>query len=74
MGEWINMFFILVCGVVIIFGFLLFFGDISFFENNRERKWREIEFKVIDIMVCFMGIIGFIFWFMKVFYCGFWVL
>lgn len=71
-GEWTNMFPILACGVVIIFGLLLLSGDTSFPENNRERKWRETESKAIDIMVCFMGTIGFIFWFMKASYCGLW--
>lgn len=61
---------------MVVFGFLLFFVNGCVCDSDCEfnrKNWREIEFKVIDIMVCFMGIIGFVFWFMKVLYCCLWV-
>ena len=76
-GRWTNMFPMLASVVVIIFGLLLLYGNTSMIENDDQfdyerSKWRETESRAIDVMVCFMGTIGFIFWFMKASYCGLW--
>ena len=76
-GKWANIFPIITCLVVIIFGLLLLFGNVSIPVNdddftNHNSKWRETESKAIDVMVCFMGTIGFVFWFVKASYCGLW--
>ena len=75
--KWANIFPIIACLVVIIFGLLLLFGNVSIPVNdsdftNHNNKWRETESKAIDVMVCFMGTIGFVFWFVKASYCGLW--
>ena len=70
-GKWTNIFPIIASLVVIIFGLLLLFGNISTPVNdgdftNHNNKWRETESKAIDVMVCFMGTIGsFFFWFLR---------
>ena len=74
-GNWSNIFPIIACVVVIVFGFLLLSVNGSACDGDRElnrKKWRETESKAIDIMVCFMGTIGFVFWFMKGSYCCLW--
>ena len=76
-GKWTNIFPIIANVVVILFGLLLLYGSVSIVAdndgfNNRTSKWRETESKAIDVMVCFMGAIGFIFWFVKASYCGLW--
>lgn len=76
-GKWSNIFPIIACVVVVVFGLLLLYGNVSIVENDGEfnfnrSKWRETESKAIDVMVCFMGTIGFIFWFVKASYCGLW--
>lgn len=62
---------------MILFGLLLLYGTASIVTgngafNNRNSKWRETESKAIDVMVCFMGTIGFVYWFIKASYCGLW--
>ena len=76
-GKWTNIFPIIASLVVIIFGLLLLFGNVSTSVNNsdftnRNTKWRETESKAVDVMVCFMGTIGFVLWFVKACYCGLW--
>jgi len=76
-GKWANIFPIIANVVVIVFGLLLLYGSVSVVTdndgfNNRHSKWRETESKAIDVMVCFMGAIGFIYWFVKASYCGLW--
>lgn len=76
-GKWANLFPITANVVVIVFGLLLLYGNVSIAPNNngfdyRHSKWRETESKAIDVMVCFMGAIGFIYWFVKASYCGLW--
>ncbi|XP_031571763.1 uncharacterized protein LOC116305900 [Actinia tenebrosa] len=69
-GDWSNIFPILADFAVILFGLLLLGGS-SPIENNH-RKWRETESKAIDIMVGFMGAVGFVFWLMKSSFCFLW--
>ena len=74
-GKWTNIFPIIASLVVIIFGLLLLFGNVSIPVSdftNHSSKWRETESKAIDVMVCFMGTIGFVFWVVKASYCGLW--
>lgn len=74
-GNWSNIFPIVACVVVVVFGFLLLSVNGSACDSDREfnrKNWRETESKAIDIMVCFMGTIGFVFWFMKASYCCLW--
>ena len=76
-GKWANIFPIIASLVVIISGLLLLYGNASLPVNdsdftNHNSKWRETESKAIDVMVCFMGTIGFVFWFVKASYCGLW--
>ena len=74
-GEWSNIFPIIACVAVVVFGFLLLSVNGNACDCDRElsrQNWRETESKAIDIMVCFMGTIGFIFWFMKASYCCLW--
>lgn len=74
-GKWSNIFPIVACVVVVVFGFLLLSVNGSACDSDREfnrKNWRETESKAIDIMVCFMGTIGFVFWFMKASYCCLW--
>ena len=76
-GKWANIFPILANVIVIVFGLLLLYGSASIVPgndglNNQHSKWRETESKAIDVMVCFMGTIGFIYWFVKASYCGLW--
>ena len=76
-GNWANIFPIIASLVVIICGLLLLFGNVSIPVNdsdftNHNNKWRETESKAIDVMVCFMGTIGFVFWFVRACYCGLW--
>ena len=74
-GKWSNIFPIISCVVVVVFGFLLLFVNGCACDSDREfnkKNWRETESKAIDIMVCFMGTIGFVFWFMKASYCCLW--
>ncbi|KAJ7379330.1 hypothetical protein OS493_016564 [Desmophyllum pertusum] len=40
--------------------------------TSTEANGVKTESKAIDVMVCFMGGIGFIFWFVKASYCGLW--
>ena len=77
-GKWANIFPIIASLVVIIFGLLLLFGNVSIPVNdddftNHNSKWRETESKAIDVMVCFMGTIGSLFWVLKASYCTLWV-
>lgn len=74
-GNWSNIFPVITCVVVVVFGFLLLSVNSSTVESGSEftrKNWRETESKAIDVMVCFMGTIGFIFWFMKASYCCQW--
>ena len=76
-GKWANIFPIIASLVVIIFGLLLLFGNVSIPVNdsdftNHNNKWRETESKAVDVMVCFMGTIGSVFWVLKASYCGSW--
>ena len=76
-GKWANIFPIIANVAVIVFGLLLLYGSASIVANNdglnnQQSKWRETESKAIDVMVCFMGSIGFIYWFVKASYCGLW--
>ena len=76
-GKWANILPILANSVVILFGLLLLYGTASIVTgngafNNRNSNWRETESKAIDVMVCFMGTIGFVYWFIKASYCGLW--
>ena len=74
-GKWTNIFPIIACVAVVVFGFLLLSVNGSACDSDREfnkKNWRETESKAIDIMVCFMGTIGFVFWFMKASYCCLW--
>ena len=74
-GKWSNIFPIIACFAVVVFGFLLLSVNGIACDCDREfgrKNWRETESKAIDIMVCFMGTIGFIFWFMKASYCCLW--
>ena len=69
-GVWSNIFPILVDLTVIIMGLALLQG--SSFPEETDGKWRETESKAIDIMVGFMGAVGFIFWLMKSSFCSLW--
>lgn len=76
-GKWANIFPIIASVVVIVFGLLLLYGSVSIAGNendftNHNSKWRETESKAIDVMVCFMGTIGFIYWFVKASFCALW--
>ena len=74
-GNWSNIFPIIACVFVVVFGFLLLSVNGRACDGDRKfnrKNWRETESKAIDIMVCFMGTIGFVFWFMKASYCGVW--
>ena len=76
-GKWANVFPIIANAVVVVFGLLLLYGSVSIVTDdnaidNPNSKWRETESKAIDVMVCFMGTIGFIYWFVKASYCGLW--
>lgn len=74
-GKWTNIFPIITCVVVVVLGFLLLSVNGCACDSDREfnrKNWRETESKAIDIMVCFMGTIGFVFWFMKASYCCLW--
>ncbi|XP_032239948.2 uncharacterized protein LOC116619350 [Nematostella vectensis] len=69
-GDWSNVLPIVSDVIVIFFGMILVSGS-----NGSELmtgKWRETESKAIDVMVGFMGAVGFVFWFMKSLFCLLW--
>ena len=68
-GSWSNLSPIVAEVIVIIFGLMLLHGNAS--TPETEGKWRETESKAIDVMVGFMGVVGFVFWFLKASFCSF---
>ena len=69
-GAWSNLFPIVAEIIVILFGFMLLYGNSS--SPETEGGWRETESKAIDVMVGFMGVVGFVFWFLKASFCSVW--
>lgn len=69
-GVWTNVFPVIADVMVVVFGLIMVSGNPP--QGNNNGKWRETESKAIDVMVGFMGAVGFVFWVMKACFCFLW--
>ncbi|XP_031571752.1 uncharacterized protein LOC116305891 [Actinia tenebrosa] len=72
-GTWTSIFPILCNIVVIVTELILVNGEtLSLSEDDNLIRWRETESKAIDVMIGFMGAIGFVYRIMKTSFCLIW--
>ena len=69
-GVWSNVFPVMADIMVVLFGLIMISGNPS--QDNGDSKWRDTESKAIDVMVGFMGAVGFVYWVMKACFCFLW--
>jgi hypothetical protein len=69
-GNWSSIFPILSNFVIVISGLILVKGDTTLKQNDI--RWRDTESKAIDVMVGFMGAVGFVYRIMTSLFCLLW--